>query len=198
MSTTNLNYILINLFFSCPLPIKQTIKVDQRNISTAKTGIQDLVVTHYDGSPKQITNLQYFKLNEIGESKIKPADFQILPAQVQIFSQIRTLQVRTYAIHAKLSDKESFCHTISLKRGFCFDHDNWYVKSMERPFFPTEIEARRELARVCLISKHHYPLQMIQFDVLDDPRWQENIEEKQGSFRLDRYRPFAFQHVSMV
>ena len=64
---------------------------------------------------------------------------------------------------------------------------------MERPFFPTQIEARRELARVVLINKNHYPPQMIQFDVLDDPRWQANIEEKQGSFRLDRYRPTSFQ-----
>ena len=69
---------------------------------------------------------------------------------------------------------------------------------MERPFFPTEIEARSELGRVGLISKHHYRPQMIQFDELDDPRWQANIEEKQGRFRLDRYRPFAFQHGSIV
>ena len=138
--------------------------------------------------------MQYYKLNRIGECKIKPADFKILPAQVQIFSQIRTLQVRAFAIHAKLSDKESFC----LKRGFRFDHDNWYVNSLERPFFPTEIEALRELARVGLISKHHYRPRMIQFDVLDDPRWQANIEEKQERFQLDRYRPFAFQHGSMV
>ena len=27
---------------------------------------------------------------------------------------------------------------------------------MERPFFPTEIEARRELTRVCLIHRDHY------------------------------------------
>ena len=39
---------------------------------------------------------------------------------------------------------------------------------------------------------------MIQFDVLDDPRWQANIEEKQGRFHLDRYRPFSFQHGSKV
>ena len=39
---------------------------------------------------------------------------------------------------------------------------------------------------------------MIQFDVLDDPRWHANIEEKQIRFRFDRYRPFSFQHGSMV
>ena len=39
---------------------------------------------------------------------------------------------------------------------------------------------------------------MIQFDILDYPRWQANIEEKQGRFQLDRYRPFAFRHGSMV
>ena len=39
---------------------------------------------------------------------------------------------------------------------------------------------------------------MIRFDELDDPRWQANIEEKQGRFRLDHYRPFSFQHGSMV
>ena len=69
---------------------------------------------------------------------------------------------------------------------------------MERPFFPTEIEARRELARVGFISTHHYHQQIIQFDVLDDPRWQVNIEAKQGRFQLDRYRPLAFQHGNMV
>ena len=69
---------------------------------------------------------------------------------------------------------------------------------MERPFFPTEIEARRELSRVDLTNKNHYHHQMIQFDVLDDPRWQAYLEEKQGCFRLDCNRPFFFQHGCMV
>ena len=69
---------------------------------------------------------------------------------------------------------------------------------MERLFFPTEIGARREHALVGLISKHHYYPKVIQFDVLGDPRWQANKEEKQGRFRLDRYRAFAFQHGSMA
>ena len=67
-----------------------------------------------------------------------------------------------------------------------------------KTFFPTETEARRELARVAIISKHHYHPQIIQFDILDDPLWQSNIETKQGPFQLDRYRPCAFQHGSMA
>ena len=198
MSITDLICFLITLILSISLPIKQPIKVDHHNISIPKTGVQNLIVTRYDCSPKHITNMQYYKINKIGEGKMKPADFQILPAQVQIFLQIRKLQVRAYAIHAKLSDKESFCHKISLKRGFRFDHDNWYVNNMEKPFFPTEIESRRELAPVGLINKEHYHPQIFQFDVLDDPRWQANIEAKKSRFQLDRYRPFAFQHGSMV
>ena len=123
--------------------------------------------------------------------------FKSSPIKYKFFSEIRTLQVRAYAIHAKLSDKESFCHKISLKRGFRFDDDNWYVNNI-RPFFPTEIEARRELARPGLISKHHYHPQTIQFVVLNNPLWQANIEAKQGRFQLDRYRPFAFQHGNRV
>ena len=71
---------------------------------------------------------------------------------------------------------------------------------MERPFFPTEIEARRELARarIVLISKHHYHPQTIQSDVLEDPRWQANIEAKKGCFQLDLYRSFAFQHGTCI
>ena len=104
------------------------------------------------------------------------------PSHSSIFLQNRTLQVRTCAIHAKLSDKESFCHKIALKRGSRFDHDNWYVNNLEKPFFPTELEARRELARVGLISKQHYRAQMIRFDVLDNPLLQAIIEEKQSRF----------------
>ena len=113
--------------------------------------------------------MQYYKLNKIDECKIKPADFKIFPAQVQIFSQIRTLQVRAFAIHAKLSDKEIFCHKIALKRGFRFDHNNWYVNNMERTFFPLEIEARRELARIGLICENHNRPHRIQFDILETP-----------------------------
>ena len=97
---------------------------------------------------------------------------------MQILEQTQTLRVRTYVIH----DKESFCHKMALQRGFRFDHDNWYINNMQRPFFPTEKEARRELARVDLISKHHYHPQIIQFDVFDDPRWQATLEAKQGRF----------------
>ena len=53
---------------------------------------------------------------------------------------------------------------------------------MERPFFPTKNEAPRELARVGLVSKHHYHAQIIQFDVLNSTRWQANIEAKQAHF----------------
>ena len=69
---------------------------------------------------------------------------------------------------------------------------------MKRPFFPAEIETRRELALVGLISEHHYHPQIIYFDVLGDPCWQADIEARQARFQLDRYRPVAFQHGSMV
>ena len=71
---------------------------------------------------------------------------------------------------------------------------------MERLFFPTEVEARRELALTLLFShnKHHYHPQIIQFDVLDDTRWKANIEAEQGRLQLTRYGPFAFQPGSMV
>ena len=60
------------------------------------------------------------------------------------------------------------------------------VNNMERAFFPTEIEARREPSCVGLISKHHYHPQLIQVDLLNDPRWRANIDSKQGRYRLDR------------
>ena len=84
------------------------------------------------------------------------------------------------------------------KSHFSFDHNNWYVNSMESPFFPTEIEARREHARIGLINKLNYHPQLIQFDVIDDTHWQAIIEAKQGRFQLDCYRPFAFQHGNIV
>ena len=63
---------------------------------------------------------------------------------------------------------------------------------MERPFFPTEIDTRRELASIELITKRHYHPQLIPFGLLNDPRWQANIEAKQSHFQLGRYRPIAF------
>ena len=99
------------------LPMKQPNKVDQHNISTPKTGIQDLVVPHYDCSPKHITNMQYYKLNKIGEYKIKPANFKILPAQVRFFHKSErykyaltpyTLILATRKVFVKKSLKKRF------------------------------------------------------------------------------------------
>ena len=63
--------------------------------------------------------MQFYKLNKIGECKIKTADFQILPDQVQIFSQIRTLQ-----ISAK-DQKASPVNRKSEKYDF-FRKQNWF------------------------------------------------------------------------
>ena len=79
-----------------------------------------------------------------------------------------------------------------------FDHDNWYVNKMEKPFHRTEIDARRKIARLGLVRKNHYQPQMIKFDVFNDPLWQANIEAEQDSFQLDRYRSLAFQHGHVV
>ena len=69
---------------------------------------------------------------------------------------------------------------------------------MERTFFPTEIEACKELARFGLISEIPYDPQIIRFDVLNDPSWQAYIESKQDRFQINRYRLFVFQHGNMV
>ena len=53
---------------------------------------------------------------------------------------------------------------------------------MKRPFFPTEIQARGELARLGLINEHNYHPQLIQLDFFNNPRWQANIEAKEGRF----------------
>ena len=45
ISITNLIFLLLDLFISRPLPMKQPIKVDKHNISTPESGVPDLVVT---------------------------------------------------------------------------------------------------------------------------------------------------------
>ena len=63
--------------------------------------------------------------------------------------------------------------------------------------FPQELKLAENL-RVFLVSKYHYHPRKIQFDVLDDPKLKANIEAKQDRFQLDRYRPLAFQHGSLL
>ena len=123
--------------------------------------------------------------------------FKCSPPKYKYSHKLEHFKYLSTPYKLKLATKKAFV-TKSLKRGFRFCHYNWYVNNMEGPFFPTKIEARRELARIGLISEQHYHPQIIQFDVLDDPRWQANVEAKQGRFELDRYRSFAFQHGNMV
>ena len=80
--------------------------------------------------------MQYYKLNKISEGKIKSAEFQILPIQIAIFSQFRTIQIQAFASCAKLNNKETFCQKILRKKRF--DHNN----VIERPFFTEEVVTR--------------------------------------------------------
>ena len=103
--------------------------------------------------------MHYYKLYKISEGKIKSAEFQILPIQIDIFSQFRTIQIQAFASCAKLNNKETFCQKILRKRRF--DHNN----VIERPFFSEEVVTCREIAGISLVNKHHYASQLILFDV---------------------------------
>ena len=48
--------------------------------------------------------------------------------------------------------------------------------------FPHKIDARRELTRLDLTSKHYYHPEMIQSDVFIDPHWQNYIRKKTRPF----------------
>ena len=50
---------------------------------------------------------------------------------------------------------------------------------MDRTFFSTEIEARRELARLGRLNKYSYEPQLIQVYLLNDPRNQTLQQAKQ-------------------
>ena len=139
--------------------------MEQHKISTPKTGIQDLVVTHYDCSPKHITNMQYYKLNKIGERKIKPAYFKILPHKYKSFHKFGNYKYALTPYTLNLSTRKVFvtkCHSKEVLDLITIIG----LLKIWKNFFPTEIEARRELARFGLISKHHSRTQMIQFDAL--------------------------------
>ena len=94
MSVTNLIFFLLYLFISHPPPKENNLLKLLHTIFPHLKQAHDLIVTHCGCSPKRITHMQYYKLNKIGEYEIKSGKFQILPAQVQIFSQIPTLRVR--------------------------------------------------------------------------------------------------------
>ena len=53
---------------------------------------------------------------------------------------MRRIQVRENAIYAKFSDNEKFCDKISLKKGYRFDHDNWYINNTEIQEFQQELK----------------------------------------------------------
>ena len=135
---------------------------------------------------------------KLANAKLSRPILKSSPPKYKSFHKLEHYKYAPMLYTLNLATRKVFSHKIALKRGFRFDHDNWYINNIERPFFLRKIEARREPARIGLKSKHHHRPQMIQFDVLDDPRWHANKEEKQGRFRLDHYRPFAFQHGSMV
>ena len=176
--------------------MKQPIKSDQHNISTPETGIQDLVVTHYDCSPSQISSI--ISSINLGNLKSSRPIFKSSPPKYKSFHKFEHYKYahRPYALN--LATREVFVTNFHSKVALglitIFGMLTIWKDLIDGK---TDIEACRKLTR-WFRSKHHYRPQMIQFDVLDDPRWQANIEEKQSRFRLDRHRPFAFQHGSMV
>ena len=64
--------------------------------------------------------------------------------------------LQAFALLVNLNHKENFCQKISLKRGHCFDHNNWYVNNMAKPFSPTAIETRTDFAKIGFVNNHHF------------------------------------------
>ena len=93
--------------------------------------------------------------------------FKYSPLKYKNFHKFEHFKYAPTPYILNLATKKTFVTKLHLKEASGLITINWYVNNMERPFFPTEIEACKELARLGLISKHHYHPQVTQFDVLD-------------------------------
>ena len=62
--------------------------------------------------------MHYYKLNKIGECKIKPADFKILPAKVHIFSQIEHSEYVLSSYTPNLATRKAFVTRSHSKEAF--------------------------------------------------------------------------------
>ena len=109
MSITILIFLLLNFFISHPLPIKQPIKIDNNNLSTPKSGVKDLVVTHYDCSSKRITNmLQYYKLTKLANVKSNRQTFKYSSPKYKFFHKFEHFKYAPTSYTINLATKRAF------------------------------------------------------------------------------------------
>ena len=171
---------------------------DQNTNPSPRTGLQDLLVTHYDCEENEQKTLHKYGIYQVTHCKTEPQDIETTNVIATLYSKARATTVTGYKFTATFSEKKVPCSQVSNGNKNRLDHESFYQSNIERLLHLNPDDCKNELLRLNLTRIKITDRKVVNFQVFADSVHQAELERYQGNVQLDEKYPYNSAHGRLV
>ena len=164
---------------------------DQNTNPSPRTGLQDLLVTHYDCEENEQKTLHKYAINQITQCETEPQAIETTNVIATLYSKARATTVTGYKFTATFSKKKVYCSQVSNGNKNRLDHESFYQSNIERLLHLNHDDCKTELYRLNLTKNKLSDRKIVNFR---DSGHQAELERYQGHIQLDEKYPYNGAH----
>ena len=155
-----------------------------------RTGLQDLLVTHYACEENQQKTIHKYAINQITQCESEPPAIETTNVIATLYSKTRATTLTGYKFTATFSEKKVHCSQVSNGNKNRLDHESFYQSNIERLLHLSPEDCKNELKTPKIGTNR----KLVSFQVFPDLAHQAELEKHQGHIRLDTKFPFHGAH----
>ena len=158
---------------------------DQNPNPSPRTGIQVLLVTHYDCEENEQKILHKYAINQVSQCETEPQNIKNTNVIATLYSKAQATTVAGYKFTATFSEKKVHCSQVSNGNKNRLDHESFYQSNIERLLHLNPDDCKNELLRLNITRNKNTDRKLVYFQVFADSVHQAELERYQGHIKLD-------------
>ena len=170
-------YILKTLIF---LQLLFLVTSNENINPSPRTGLQGLLVTHYDCEENEQKTLHKYAINQVSQCETEPQAIETTNVIATLYSKARATTIIGYKLTATFSEKKVHCSQVSNGNKNRLDHESFFQSNIERLLHLNPEDCKNELLRLNITRNENTDRKLVYFQVFADSVHQAELERYQG------------------
>ena len=170
-------YILKTLIF---LQLLFLVTSNENINPSPRTGLQDLLVAHYDCEENEQKTLHKYAINQVSQCETEPQAIETTNVIATLYSKARATTIIGYKLTATFSEKKVHCSQVSNGNKNRLDHESFFQSNIERLLHLNPEDCKNELLRINITRNENTDRKLVYFQVFADSVHQAELERYQG------------------
>ena len=167
-------FLLFLTFLTFSTSLIMTICKYKKNPS--RTGLQDLLVTHYDCEENEQKTLHKYAVNQVTQCESEPQAIETTNIIATLYSKARATTLTGYKFTATFSEKKVHSSQVSNGNENRSDHESFYQSNIEILLHLSPQDCKNELKRLNLTPNEGTNRNLVNFQFFQMKHIKQNLK----------------------